>query len=258
MVARIWLSNFSLFKAQIGLIGDIHCDLLEESVDRRAQAGEGLHRAGEILALQGGLHQALDLGQGAGNGLLFGLFQQCGIGRTGDLRRERLVLLLLGANDVGGAAVGGEQVLAGFGAEERLHRLDAGQQAHEIVLAAQREHRVDHVVAHALLAHLDLQALGEEGHQIVGLEEIFERQADLVLDDDADDAERRAAQRKGIARAGRLLADRPEARPARRACRPAPRRSTPARWGSGRWVRPARSDRRSRRPPRRAASRRSA
>jgi len=40
--------------------------------------------------------------------------------------------------------------------------MDAGEQADEIVLPAQREHRVDQVMADASLALLDLETVGEE------------------------------------------------------------------------------------------------
>ena len=46
--------------------------------------------------------------------------------------------------------------------DERLQRMDAGEQADEIVLTAEREHRVDQVVADARFALLDLEAVGEE------------------------------------------------------------------------------------------------
>ena len=64
--------------------------------------------------------------------------------------------------DIRGALVAGEQVRAVLGADERLQRVDAGEQADEIVLAAEREHRVDQVVADAGFALLDLEAVGEE------------------------------------------------------------------------------------------------
>ena len=47
-------------------------------------------------------------------------------------------------------------------ADERLQRMDAREQADEIVLPAQREHRVDQVVADAGFALLDLEAVVEE------------------------------------------------------------------------------------------------
>ena len=38
----------------------------------------------------------------------------------------------------------------------------------EALLLVEREDRVDHVVAHALLAHLDLEPVGEEGEATLG------------------------------------------------------------------------------------------
>ena len=64
--------------------------------------------------------------------------------------------------DIRGALVAGEQVRAVLGPDERLQRADAGEQADEIVLAAEREHRVDQVVADPGFALLDLEAVGEE------------------------------------------------------------------------------------------------
>ena len=100
MVARIWLSNFSRFRRKSGFSATFTVTFSKKAVDGRAQTGEGRHRAGEILALQRGLHKTLDVGQGSSNGFLFRLFHQCGIGRAGDLRGKCLVLLLLGANDL--------------------------------------------------------------------------------------------------------------------------------------------------------------
>ena len=44
--------------------------------------------------------------------------------------------------------------------------MDAREQPDEIVLAAEREHRVDQVVADAGFALLDLEAVGEEVENI--------------------------------------------------------------------------------------------
>ena len=82
-------------------------------------------------------------------------------------RYIRAVLLLLDAEDVGGALVAGEQVLAVVGVEEFAERLDAADDQHEIVLAFEREHRVDEIVTRALLAQLDLQAVGEESAAVM-------------------------------------------------------------------------------------------
>ena len=45
-------------------------------------------------------------------------------------------------------------------------RLDAADDQQEIVLAFEREHGIDEIVPRALLAQLDLQAVGEEGEEI--------------------------------------------------------------------------------------------
>ena len=76
------------------------------------------------------------------------------------------VLLFLGAQDVGGAAIAGEQVLAVVAVEESPERLDAADDHQQIVLAGQREHRVDEIVPRALVAQIDLEAVGEEGEEV--------------------------------------------------------------------------------------------
>src|SRR3546814_14050222 len=88
-----------------------------------------------------------------------GLAQLLGLHRT---RVGTLVLLLLDAHDVGGAAVGGQQVGTVVAGEAGAKRLDPRQQAHEIVLATARHHGGAEVVAHALVAQHHLPALGEE------------------------------------------------------------------------------------------------
>ena len=129
----------------------------------RAQLRHGAHGGGEIL-----------LGDGGG-GLLLG-----GVDRLGErpflvLAIERRVgladifarvLLLLDAEDVGGALVAGEQILAVLGVEEFAQRLDPADDEHEIVLAFEREHGIDQIVPRALLAQLDFQAVGEEGEKV--------------------------------------------------------------------------------------------
>ena len=64
--------------------------------------------------------------------------------------------------------VAGEQVLAVLGVEEFAERLDPADDEQEIVLAFEREHGIDEIVARALLAQLDLQAVGEEERGRVG------------------------------------------------------------------------------------------
>ena len=76
------------------------------------------------------------------------------------------VLLFLGAQDVGGAAIAGEQVLAVLGFEQFSERLDPADDHEKIVLPRQREHRVDEIVPRALFAQVDFQAVGEEGEEV--------------------------------------------------------------------------------------------
>ena len=101
---------------------------------------------------------------GAGEFLFLGLAEQARVRRAGV---GGVVLLLLDAEDVRRALGAGEEVFAVVGVEEFAQRLDAADDQHEIVLAGQREHGVDEIVARALLAELDLQAVGEEGEQIL-------------------------------------------------------------------------------------------
>ena len=76
------------------------------------------------------------------------------------------VLLFLGAQDVGGAAIAGEQILAVLGFEQFSKRLDPADDHEQIVLPRQREHRVDQIVARAFFAEVDFQAIGEEGEEV--------------------------------------------------------------------------------------------
>ena len=72
------------------------------------------------------------------------------------------VTFFLGAQDVGGAAVAGEQVLAVLGVEQPPERLDPPDDHQEVVLAGQSVDGVDQVVPGALVAQIDLEAVGEE------------------------------------------------------------------------------------------------
>src|SRR5262249_48378379 len=72
------------------------------------------------------------------------------------------VLLLLDADDVGGALIAGEQILAVVGVEEFAQRLDAAHDEDEVVLAFERGHGINEVVPRALLAQLYLEAVGYE------------------------------------------------------------------------------------------------
>ncbi len=56
------------------------------------------------------------------------------------------VLLLLGAQNVGGAAIADEEVRAVVGVEKFAERFDAADDHQEVVLALKREDRVDQIV----------------------------------------------------------------------------------------------------------------
>ena len=127
--------------------------------------------------------------------LFFGLLVEFRIGRAGIFAA---VLLLLDADDVGGALIAGEQVLAVLGVEEFPQRLDAADDEQKIVLAFQREHGVDEIVPRALLAELDFQAVGEETQQIVQVLVRQHRTPDSVIHLDSLCA-RRASIRIGVA-----------------------------------------------------------
>ena len=99
--------------------------------------------------------------------------------RTRRAVERALVLLLFDRKDVARALDAGKQVLAVIGIQELAERLDAADHEKQIILAAEREHGVDQIMPRALLAQLDLHAVGEEGEEIGGkFREIpFDRQS---------------------------------------------------------------------------------
>ena len=150
-------------RGALGRIGIVDGDGVEEGVDRGAQARERRHRPLEILVRHRGGGGGLGRIKG-GDQVSFGLFGRvgkCFRGAVGGAVGIGGLAFLL--EDVGGALVAGEQVRAVVGRDERLQRADAGEQADEVVLAAEREHRVDQIVTDAGLALLDFEAVGEEG-----------------------------------------------------------------------------------------------
>ena len=72
------------------------------------------------------------------------------------------VLLLFRLQDIRRALVACEQIHTVLSGYESLECMDTGEQAHEIVLAAECEHGVDQVVTNACFALLDFQAVGKE------------------------------------------------------------------------------------------------
>ena len=59
-----------------------------------------------------------------------------------------------------------EQHGAVVGLQELAQRLDPLDDQRQVVLPAQREHRIDQIVPRPLLAQVHLQPVGEEGEQI--------------------------------------------------------------------------------------------
>ncbi len=119
-------------------------------------------------------------------------------------------LLLFRGEELRGALRAGEKVLALLGGDEGRQRLDAARDRQEIV-GARRQHGVDQVVAGAHVAQVHLEAIMEEGEEVRVPDDRQQRQAGVLFQQHADDAEGGAAQRIGVLRAGRLLVDGPEA-----------------------------------------------
>ena len=79
-----------------------------------------------------------------------------------------ILLLFFVLQDIGGALVAGQKVGTVLAFEEHLQRLAPGHQSDQIVFMGERIHRVDEIVAHALLPKRDFQAIREEGKKLVG------------------------------------------------------------------------------------------
>ena len=88
--------------------------------------------------------------------------EQCGL----DGRCDGRALLLLGRQNVRRALGAGEQILAVLGVEEGAQRLDAADDGEEVA-ALRRNHGVNDVVAHAVVAQMDLEAILKKRAQVV-------------------------------------------------------------------------------------------
>src|SRR5690606_20462789 len=140
--------------------------------------------------------------------------------------------------------VAGVKVGAVVGLDEGLEGMDAGEQADEIVFAAECEDRVDQIVADAGFALLDLEAVGEEvwqrlinevritlqiellplhvrglisvrlrvghPHHTSGVRSIPNRESQSVREDKSDHTKGRTPKGKGILRSSRPLINREE------------------------------------------------
>ena len=94
-------------------------------------------------------------------GALLGLLEQLRIGGAG-IGFARL--LLLGLEDVGGALVARQQVGPVIGLKERAEGFDPLDDQDKVILA-QRENRIDEVMAGARIAQVLLEAVGKEGEE---------------------------------------------------------------------------------------------
>jgi hypothetical protein len=161
ITSRTWPSSFRRLSRSAGT-SELTSTSVEEPVHRARAGGQGRHGGGEVLGLQRGLDGGAGGADGEGqDGLGLGLVRQAGLDHAGRKRS----LLLLGAEDVGGALVAGQQIGPVVGGEEGGQGLDPAHDADEVVVA-QSEDGGDEVVALALVAEEDGQAVGEEGDQI--------------------------------------------------------------------------------------------
>ena len=191
--------------------GGIDRHAVEKGVQRGAQAGHQSHGGGVVFARE----KCVGLGEGVegvGKSKFLGLLQQRGIGRF----VVRAVLAFLDAEDVGGATIGGQEVGSVVGREETRDGVGAGEEADDVVVGAGGEDGRENVVAGAFGAELDAQAVGEEvenfGRGAAGFsEQPRQLQAQVVVTNDADDAEGSAAEGVGVTGASGFLADGEEA-----------------------------------------------
>ena len=147
VVARMRLSRRRRFSRSAA------SSVLTVTLSKKASTGAAKlrhrrHRRLEIFACDRSGSSALDLINGLGQRLFLGLFQQARIRRLIVAAR---ILLLLDAQDVDGALGAGEEMLAVLGVEEEPKRLDPAHD-HEQIVATEREHGVDQIVARALVA----------------------------------------------------------------------------------------------------------
>src|SRR5215470_1126647 len=144
-------------------IADIDGDLVEKGINGRTQLGDAPHGGAEVLLANRGRCLALGCVDCDGKALFFRLLIKCCIGR----RSIALpVFFFLDANDVCCPLVAREQVLTVLAVEKFAERFDAADDENKVILTFERKNGVYEVVASALLAKLDLEAIGQEGEQV--------------------------------------------------------------------------------------------
>ena len=142
----------------------IDLDVLKELVDRRSQLGQRPHCAGKVLDVDCRLGIEPDLGDGGFQGALRRLTQKLAI------RRPVIgcaVFLFLNRQDISCSLSSGQQVLAIFGCKKIAQRFNTPDDQRDIILPAKRKDRVDQIVPHAFITQVHLEAIGEEGEQVL-------------------------------------------------------------------------------------------
>ncbi len=128
--------------------------MFEEGVERRAEGGQSGHGAGEIFSGELRCDLGLDGFKGGEEGGFLG--EGCAFHRAG----VWAILLVLDAQDVLRALVGGEEGGAGFGFDEGAQGVGAGKDADDVVIVA--DGGADDVGAGALSAKLDAEAVEDK------------------------------------------------------------------------------------------------
>ena len=166
IASRNSLSNLSRLRRRAGSSALTVTSRKKASTGAR-KAAKRPHRALEILAAHALARRRARCCKNVGEVLFRRQREQ----RRIVLARERAgaVLSLLGAQDVGGAAIAGQKILSVLAVEQAPERLDPPDDHEQVVLAGQREHRVDEIVPRALLAQVDFETVGEEGEEVVSL-----------------------------------------------------------------------------------------
>ena len=156
-------------------VAGVNRHIFKKYIDWRPQRGQAFHRIFERSLARdfrpadapGGERQMTPrIGADALNDtpkLFFGEFLKKRV-IAGAVEGAWPIVFFLGAENIGGTAIAGEQIRAVFRIEKTAKRLDAGYDQKEIVLPRQGEHRVDKIISRAALAQIDLETLSEKAH----------------------------------------------------------------------------------------------
>src|SRR5690606_24178665 len=123
---------------------------------RCSEFSERPHGAFEVLDIDGRLRVELHFCNCRREAALCRLYQKRALRLA---RIAPLILLFLDGEDVVGPLDANEQVRSILGLKKTRQRFDALHDQGEIILARQREDRIDEVMSPALLAQIDLEAI---------------------------------------------------------------------------------------------------